>query len=235
MQENIDYETSVTRLLQQHELVPNGYMPTRTGQNPDILIQFNNQIVGCELKQSLDPIEADLEYHSGNRAMPWQFAYISTNDLDRTFLKQFITTQNVLSKLKGVWNQAPLNLTNQRAEWNQTIGRIPMSERYERDAQTFQDVEGAIPASALETFYNSRKHTYYINVAKYGLYTLGTYNPLSVNVPRFAEFVKCFYYAKMEGTPRNYRFVLGMTFQIQGQSPTNLDPTHLNLSGFGIT
>ena len=225
-QQGFQYEENVAKFLKPLGYVPLDFKPAGAGSDqPDLIIQYNGQKAGCELKiTAASAGSLVLKYDIKDPSNPWKFGDIKSTDEEKLFIKDLAKEVGLFDRIKKEWKEVPFK-RDRDAKWLATIGKLPAKSRYERDRDTFKDIRGEISATKIEQYYN-RKDTYYVNVGTHGFYTMGSKNPLKLkNVPSFGNSAKATYRARVQykGSD-NYQFTFEMQFSMKSKSPFNIGP-----------
>lgn len=227
-QQGFLYEENAAKVLKKKGIVPKEFQPAGASHTqPDLMLQFNGQKSGCELKiTAASAGSLVMKYDVKNKKNPWSFGKISEDDAEKQFIKDLGNEIGIFDLIKEKWKEMPLKREKDELLVSQTKS-MTKKQIYERDRDTFPDIKGEIPATKIEQYYN-KKATHYVNVGTHGFYLMGSKNPLKLkNVPRFGTSAKATFRARVQykGSD-NYQFTFEMQFSIPAakKSPYNIAP-----------
>lgn len=227
-QQGFVYEENACAFLKPMGFVPEKFEPAGAGHNrPDLELLVRGEISWCELKiTAASAGQLVLKYDQKDKNNPWKFNDIVKDDREKQFIVDLAKEMKLFDRIKSEWKEVPFK-RERDAEWKKSIGKLMPKVRYERDKNTFKDIQGEIPASKIEDYYN-HKDTYYVNVGTHGFYLLGQKNPLGLKgVPRFGTDAKATYRARVQDKGSgNYQFTFEMQFSITKKSPFNIAPVN---------
>ena len=189
-QKGFIYEENTAAFLKPAGIVPQNFTPAGAGHDqPDLMIQFQGQEAGLELKINQASF-GSLVLHfyreqqlKGNN--PWSWGSIGPDEKEKLFLQDLGTRLKVLDEIAKNWTKTPHLIQDRQKLWNtpqmrQVYTRMGPRGRYNFDKKNFEDFRLEISASEIESYYNL-KDTYYIQVGTHGFFLLGDKDPLKLN------------------------------------------------------
>ena len=225
-QQGFQYEINAADFLKPLGYVPLNFKPAGAGSDqPDLMLMFKDKKAGCELKiTAASAGSLVLKYDSSNTTDPWGFGKINPDEDEKIFIRDLAKEVKLFDLIKSSWKEIPYKRDNDPT-WAVLSKKILPKDRYERDKKLFKDINGEIPASKIEQYYN-KKDTYYVNVGTHGFYLLGNANPLKLKgVPTFGNSAKATYRARVQYKGSgNYQFTFEMQFSMRSKSPFNIAP-----------
>lgn len=228
------YELNTVEYLKTLNLTPSDFIPPKSNYHtPDLILLYNEQKSGCELKISnAFAGSLVLKYDIKDPINPWKFNAITSAEPEKELLKKLADDIKLFDIIKNNWAEIPYK-REQDSEWKATIGKISPYTRYIRDYSLFKDIKGIISPTIIEEYYN-KKNTYYINIGTHGFYKLGIKNPLNLkNVPIFSNCASANYRVRVQSKGSgNYQFTFELQFRINIKSIYNIAPiigTNINI------
>jgi hypothetical protein len=225
-QQGFQYEINACKILKSMGFVPEKFEPAGAGHNqPDLMLLYKGIEAGCELKiTAASAGSLVLKYDSKDKKNPWKFGDINSMDQEKLFIKALAEEVGLFNVIKTEWKDIPFKREKDPL-WEATAGKMTPQQRYERDRDTFKEIQGYIDASKIEEYYN-KKDTWYVNVGTHGFYLLGTKNTLKLkNVPTFGSSAKAKYRARVQNKGGGaYQFTFEMSFSMQKKSKYNIAP-----------
>jgi hypothetical protein len=238
-QENFLYKSNVVNFLKERGLVDSRFFASPlsgTKHMPDLVLSHKGNTSACELKISPNVFgQLELLYSDTVSRNPWKFKPIRLVEDEKYFMKDVASSADVdiFKRIKRAWkNEAPMkrDIKDRLKDvaLKQILKRIPFSDLFKLEKKKFEDIEGVIQPSRIETYYNNR-NVYYINFGTHGLFRLGEKNPLNLrNVPLFREHAKVHFLITMKKRPNknDYDFLFLLDFEMFIISAFNIGPVH---------
>lgn len=233
------YERNAIEALKGYGIVPKDVQPAGAASNkPDIeLMKKNNRsfirrgqdTAGCELKMVLASAGSLVLKYDPTRpkGQKWGFDPKAVNYPEKKFLMDLAESAGMLAAVNKQWTEVPYKRPRD-TEWKNTVGKLPVRDRYERDLAVFKRINLKIEPQDIEKYYNL-KDSYYINIGTHGFFLLGARNPLKLknDVQQFnkaANRVMCVARVQYKGGGQ-YQFVFEMMFSMKQRSKYNIAPT----------
>ena len=225
-QQGFIYEQNTYDYLKPLGFVPINFTPAGAGHDqPDLMLLYNGQEVGCELKISAASAGSLVLKYDMKKG--WGFGDIKKEDKEKLFIKDLANEVKLFDTINKKWKDIPYKIDKKDRdyEWKQTIGMLSGLKRYERDYATFEEIKGGIPSTKIEQYYVKKK-TYYVNVGTHGFFLMGNVNPFSLGgIPNFSEAITAKYRARVQNKGGgNYQFTFEMSFSPKIRSPYNIAP-----------
>ena len=225
-QQGIVYEQNTYNYLKPLGFVPTNFTPAGAGHDqPDLMLLFNGQEVGCELKISAASAGSLVLKYDMKKG--WGFGDIKKEDKEKLFIRDLANEVKLFNTIDKKWKEIPYKIDrkDQDYDWKQTIGKLSGRERYRRDLETFPEIKGNIPSIKIEQYYVKKK-TYYVNVGTHGFFLMGNVNPFGLGgIPKFSEAITAKFRARVQDKGGgNYQFTFEMSFSPKIRSPYNIAP-----------
>lgn len=236
-QQGFQYEINASDALKKLNFVPKDFKPAGAGHDqPDLMIMYGAYDSGCELKiTDASAGSLVLHYVSKDPSKPkWSFDpdYRKGQDPEKDFIRGVADSVGLLKLIESNWKAAPnkVHKSVQGEKW--FVAKTASKDKdklYREDVATFKELNGSIPASVIEKYYNAKK-TYYVNVGTHGFYLFGPKNPLKfANVPKFSDSAEAKWRARVQYKGSgNYQFTFEMSFRMKRKSPFNIAPINKN-------
>jgi hypothetical protein len=226
-QQGFQYEINAANALKSIGFVPMDFDPAGASYDrPDLEITNGKKSTGCELKIT-DASAGSLVLKYNVKTKKWGFDPKSREDSEKAFIMDIAESVNLFRQINSKWKDIPYKVEKEYQDnnWKNTVGKIPMQGRYQRDLATFTELKGNIPATAIESYYN-KKDTYYVNIGTHGFYLFGTSNPLKFKgIPSFSSSATAGWRARVQYKGNNnYQFTFEMNFRMRAKSPYNIAP-----------
>jgi len=180
IQQGFLYERNVAKALKKLNWVKPTYQPAGAKSDvPDLNLLINKREYGCELKKDLASSGSLVIHHGGNRR--YRFGDVGDND-EKRFLLDIGNRAGVLLAIKRKWNYLPYIQQIRDKQWLLRVRKagLGLLERYQTDLANMPDIKFDLPPTTISRYYNTKK-TYYINVAPYGFFLLGSTDPAKLN------------------------------------------------------
>lgn len=197
-QQGFVYEENATKFLKKFGL-SDGVTAGASHTRPDLMLTVRGKEAGCELKISPTAGGSLVIKAYANSTPHWKFGDIDHDETEKQFLADLAKSAGVLDEINKRWTTPIFNVSDRTRDWEMSMLKIPLRERYDLDLRTCPDIKMTLPADAMTKYYNLKK-TYYINVGTHGFYLLGNKDPLGLNdrmtqlklpkIPRFEDVCK---------------------------------------------
>lgn len=197
-QQGFVYEENATKFLKKFGL-SDGVTAGASHTRPDLMLTVRGKEAGCELKISPTAGGSLVIKAYANSTPHWRFGDIDHDETEKQFLADLAKSAGVLDEINKRWTTPIFNVSDRTRDWEQSMLKIPLRERYDLDLRTCPDIKMVLPADAMTKYYNLKK-TYYINVGTHGFYLLGNKDPLGLNdrmatlklpkIPKFEDVCK---------------------------------------------
>jgi hypothetical protein len=232
-QQGFVYETNASNALKDLNFVPPNFKPAGAGhEQPDLIIMKRGKEAGCELKiTDASAGSLVLKYISTDPKRPaWGFSRDreAGENPEKDFIEDIAQSVNLFKTLNKEWNAVPNKVDKgitSYAWYKEKVKDKSKEELYKEDVANFKELNGSIPASHIEEYYNE-KDTYYVNVGTHGFYMMGSKNPLGLKgVPTFASSANAKWRARVQYKGNGgYQFTFEMSFKMIRKSPFNIAP-----------
>lgn len=184
-QQGFVYEENATKFLKKFGL-SDGITAGASHTRPDLMLTVDGKEAGCELKIS-PTAGGSLVIKAYAKMSPhWRFGDIDHDETEKIFLRDLAEKSGVLKEINNKWSTPVFNVSDRDANWESSMLKIPLRERYEMDLKTCPDIKMNLPPKSMSDYYNL-KDTYYINVGTHGFYLLGNKDPLGLNASLAAQ------------------------------------------------
>lgn len=197
-QQGFVYEENATKFLKKFGL-SDGVTAGASHTRPDLMLTVRGKEAGCELKISPTAGGSLVIKAYANSIPHWKFGDIDHDETEKQFLADLAKSAGVLDEINKRWTTPIFNISDRTRDWEHSMLKIPLRERYDLDLKTCPDIKMTLPSDAMTKYYNLKK-TYYINVGTHGFYLLGNKDPLGLNdrmatlklpkIPRFEDVCK---------------------------------------------
>jgi hypothetical protein len=232
-QQGFVYETNASNALKDLNFVPADFKPAGAGHDqPDLIIMKRGEKAGCELKiTDASAGSLVLKYISTDpKSSSWSFfneRNLGENP-EKDFIENVAQSIGLFNILNKEWNAVPNKVDKSVASYawhKEKIKDKSKEELYKEDVANFKELNGSIPTSHIEEYYNE-KNTYYVNVGTHGFYMMGSNNPLGLkSVPTFASSANAKWRARVQYKGNGgYQFTFEMSFKMIKKSPFNIAP-----------
>ena len=165
-QQGFVYEQNTYDYLKPLGFVPTDFTPAGAGHNqPDLMLLFNGQEAGCELKISAASAGSlVLKY---NMKKGWEFGDIKKEDKEKLFIKDLANEIKLFNIINRKRTDIPYKIDrkDQDENWKKTVGKLTGRQRYQRDFDTFEEIKGSIFPTRIEQYYVKLifKHTFFLD------------------------------------------------------------------------